>query len=109
MSTTMTTRDNFPVIDVTHKPKRMQGTNLRTMSTNQEPEAREVHESQVPQSVTLERAIQFYESNAYGENRVLYTQTAKWLREYMTKTIPVAEAPAEVANEAETDDAMRGR
>lgn len=106
---TMTTRDNFPVIDVTHKPKRMQGTNLRTMYANQESESQEVYESKVPQSITLERAIQFYESNAYGENRVLYTQTAKWLREYMTKTIPVAEAPAEVAEEAETEDAMRGR
>lgn len=107
MSATMTTRDNFPVIDVTHKPKRMQGTNLKTMS---EPESRqETFESNVPQSATLERAIQFYESNAQGEYKVLYSQTAKWLREYMTKTMPVVQVPQESPVEAETEDAMRGR
>lgn len=104
----MTTKDNFPVVDITHRPKRMQGTNLKTM-VDHETESNEVHESNVPQSATLERAIQFYESNAQGEYRVLYAQTAKWLREYMTKTMPVVEAPMESPVEAESEDAVRGR
>lgn len=108
MSMTMTTRENFPVVDVTHRPKRMQGDNLRTMAEHS-PEAQEVAESNVPQSATLERAIQFYESNAQGEYKALYTQTAKWLREYLTKTMPVVQVPTESPVEAETEDETRGR
>ena len=107
MSMTMTTRENFPVVDVTHRPKRMQGANLKTMIES-EPNQEKV-ESNVPQSATLERAIQFYESNATGEYKVLYAQTAKWLREYMTKTMPVVQVPVESPIEAEEDDATRGR
>lgn len=106
---TMTTRDNFPVIDVTHKPKRMQGSNLRNAIGVEPTQEQEVIESVVPQSATLERAIQYYEANATGEFRVLYTQTAKWLREYMTKTMPVAQVPQESPVEAETEDETRGR
>lgn len=104
----MTTRDNFPIVDVTHRPKRMQGDNLKTM-IDRDPEVQEPVESSVPQTATLERAIQFYESNAQGEYKVLYTQTAKWLREYMTKTMPVVELPQESPAEDESEDAMRGR
>lgn len=106
---TMTTRDHFPVVDVTHRPKRMQGTNLRNMADHESNSSQEVYESNVPQSATLERAIQFYESNATGEYRVLYAQTAKWLREYMTKTMPVAQVHQESPVEAETEDETRGR
>ena len=85
----MTTKDNFPVIDITHKPKRMQSDNLRAVS--QVTTAMEIDSptTSVPASPTLERAIEFYESHADGEYRTLYLQTAKWLREYMSKTIPV--------------------
>ena len=105
----MTTKDNFPVIDVTHKPKRLQGMNLRTMTDHNNTEGQETKEHNVPQSATLERAIQFYESNATGEYQVLYAQTAKWLREYMTKTIPVVNVPQESPVEAEPEDETRGR
>ena len=106
---TMTTRDHFPVVDVTHKPKRMQGANLRNMTSPDTDSSQDVYESNVPQSATLERAIQFFESNATGEYRVLYAQTAKWLREYMTKTMPVVNVPQESPVEAEPEDETRGR
>ena len=105
---TMTTKDNFPVIDVTHKPKRMQGTNLKTMNTNPVTTT-QMAETDVPQSATLERAIVYYESHAEVNFKVLYSQTAKWLREYMTKTMPVVQVPEESPVEAETEDETRGR
>ena len=87
---TMTTKDNFPVIDITHKPKRMQSENLKAV--NHVTTAMEVDTSvasNIPSTPTLERAIEFYETHADGEYRTLYLQTAKWLREYMSKTVPV--------------------
>lgn len=88
MSTT-TTKNGFPVIDVTHKPRRMQSDNLKAVSqvTTVESESNVV--SSVPTTPTLERAIEYYETHAEGEYRTLYLQTAKWLREFMSKTIPV--------------------
>ena len=87
----MTTKDNFPVIDITHKPKRMQSENLKSavqVTTAMESEINPMTSS-IPVSPTLERAIEYYESHAVGEFRVLYLQTAKWLRDYMSKDIPV--------------------
>ena len=94
----MTTKDKFPVIDITHKPKRMQGDNLKAVSSMTTAfEQEETHvTSSIPATPTLERAIEYYETHAVGEFRVLYSQTAKWLREYMTKSIPVKqETPVE--------------
>ena len=87
----MTTKDNFPVIDITHKPKRMQGENLKavaSVTTAMEYDDAPVT-SDIPATPTLERAIEYYETHAVGEFRLLYSQTSKWLREYMTKNIPV--------------------
>ena len=100
MSATMTTKDNFPVIDITHKPKRMQGDNLKAVSvmttayTVEQDDAPMTND--IPATPTLERAIEYYETHAVGEFRLLYLQTAKWLKEYMTKNIPVQqEVPVE--------------
>ena len=90
----MTTKENFPVIDITHKPKRMQGENLKavaTVTTAMEQDDAPLTNA-IPATPTLERAIEYYETHAVGEFRTLYAQTAKWLREYMTKSIP---APTE--------------
>lgn len=89
MSVTMTTKDNFPVIDITHKPKRMQSDNLKSAVQVATAKDADTPTSAIPVSPTLERAIEFYESHAEGEFRLLYLQTAKWLRDYMSKTVPV--------------------
>lgn len=89
MSVTMTTKDNFPVIDITHKPKRMQSDNLKAVSSVTTAMEVDSPASPVPATPTLERAIEFYETHAEGEYRTLYLQTAKWLREYMSKDVPV--------------------
>lgn len=87
MSDMGTVKDNFPVIDITHKPKRMQGDSFK------EPVKQEISEDvrrkEITElgTVTIERAIKFYETNAHGEYRVLYLQTAKWLREHLNKSV----------------------
>lgn len=87
----MTTKDNFPVIDITHKPKRMQSDNLKSAIhvTTATEQTDSPMTSAIPASPTLERAIEYYETHAVGEFRVLYLQTAKWLREYMSKDVAV--------------------
>lgn len=83
-----TSKDRFPVIDVTHKSKRSQAGNLEIAMKNSpsEPNSEEnVFPASVPKSITLERAIEFYESHSEGEYKTLYTLTAKWLRDYMSK------------------------
>lgn len=103
---TMTTKDNFPVIDVTHRPKRMQGTNLKTL--NDHPQETVAKDSNVPQTVTLERAIVFYETHAEGEHKVLYSQTAKWLREFMSRTVSTPNV-GETNESQEILEDLRGR
>ena len=89
MSDMTTVRSGFPVHDITHKPKRMQNANIRAALKEETPVSIAGAESDIPSVITLERAIHFYESNAEGEYANLYTQTAKWLREFMSRSIPV--------------------
>ena len=83
-----TTRNGFPVHDITHKPKRSQSGNLKSVKS-ETTAIEESHFSEVPSVVTPERAIAFYESHAEGEYKLLYSQTAKWLRDYMSRSVPV--------------------
>lgn len=85
----MTTKDNFPVIDITHRPRRMQSDNLKAVTSVTTAMEVDAPQSSVPATPTLERAIEFYETHAEGEYRTLYLQTAKWLRDYMSKDVPV--------------------
>lgn len=103
----MTTRDSFPVVDITHKPKRTQGDNIKAIQSE---EFRETTSegSTVPRIVTLERAIDFYESNSSGELSSLYLQTAKWLREFMSKSVPVVSDEMDIRAK-ELFDKARGR
>ena len=86
-----TVSDNFPVVDITHKPRRMQSDNLKVASNEEPVVSMSGVESDIPSVVTLERAINFYESHSTGEYKNLYSQTAKWLREFMSRTIQVEE------------------
>lgn len=89
MSDMTTVRKGFPVHDVTHKPKRMQNANLRAVLGEEKSLSLAGEESDVPTIITLERAIRYYETHAEGEYANLYTQTAKWLREFMSRNIHV--------------------
>ena len=82
----------FPVHDITHKPKRTQADNLRKAGVLDEaPTEENVVQSKIPQSPTVEGAIQFFEDNAKGEYKALYKSTATWLRKYLT--LKVKELP----------------
>lgn len=84
-----TVRSGFPVHDITHKPKRMQNDNLKAVLSEEKTVSLAGEETDVPNIVTLERAIKYYESHAEGDYANLYAQTAKWLIEYMSRSIPV--------------------
>lgn len=102
-----TVKDNFPVVDITHKPKRLQRDNLRSQQSEDSAVSLAGKESDVPSIVTLERAIKFYESHADGEYKNLYLQTAKWLREFMNKTVPVPSG-VDIDKAQELLDKVRG-
>ena len=85
MSDMTTTREGFTTIDVTHRPKRLQGDNIRALSEDVPEE--QVEGNFVPNVLTLERAIRYYESNAVGEMKHLYKQTAKWLRSLLDRSV----------------------
>ena len=89
MSDMTTVKSGFPVHDITHKPKRMQSANLKAVLREESTVSLAGEESNVPKIVTMERAITYYETHAEGEYANLYTQTAKWLREFMSRSIPV--------------------
>ena len=85
MGTTMNSR--FPVVDITHKPRRLQSDNVLQAGTkydSEEAQERSTPANSIPlHHVTLERAIQYYEANATGELSTLYRNTALWLRQLL--------------------------
>lgn len=86
----MTTTDKFPTVDITHKPKRSQGDNLKNANIDPDSpvEGAEISTSDIPTVLTVERAIRYYESHAEGELKSLYSQTAKWLTELIARKLP---------------------
>lgn len=116
MSELTTSRSGFPVIDITHKPKRLQRDNIIQAGTeyksNSDADSAEVPVSSVPlHNVTIERAIQYYESHATGELTTLYENTALWLRKLMSvgmgavyKAEERTRAESEAVNEAKKSD-----
>lgn len=74
----------FPVVDITHQPERYQRDNLIQAGTAQahtdEVETPDSPFTSVPlHNVTIERAIEYYETHAEGELATLYENTVKWL------------------------------
>lgn len=79
----------FPVIDISHKPKRYQnaeGTPYKqraNVQLNQVPSvsdfAKMAENLEIPSFITIEKVIKLYE----GSNNELFITTAKWLREYL--------------------------
>lgn len=72
------------VIDITHHSNRTQEGNLRAAGIiTDEVTTVAPNRTNIPQSITLETAIEFFNNNAHGEYATLYKQTAKWLTEYL--------------------------
>ena len=76
----------FPTIDITHQPERYQRDNLIQAGTAQvhtdDVETPDSPFASVPlHNVTIERAIEYYETHAEGELATLYENTAKWLND----------------------------
>lgn len=81
----------FPIIDITHKPKRKQADNLRDtesmMTIQQQNTDKDSCSSngvmlyEVPEGfITLEKAIAFYEKNS---EVTLFKFTAQWLNDFL--------------------------
>ena len=84
-----TSSHNFaPVKDITHKPKRLQGDNVKKALKErvEKPENEdEIRPKTTLGNFTLESAITYYENNAVGELEKLYKVTAQWLRLLLVK------------------------
>ena len=107
MNEVTTTSSFFPVKDVTHKPKRMQGDAIRQKYSESGMSNDNVAENTETLSViTLERAISHYKKlSADSVNGKLYSATAKWLEELLvTRTLKTEAAVKAVINEEKKDE-----
>lgn len=113
MSNYTTTKNFFPVKDVTHKPKRMQGDMIKIRErelgiVSDDPQA-DTEQTEGLSVVTLERAITYYKKMSSDQvNGNLYSATAKWLEELLVtrtlKTEAVAKAVIKGENINESED-----
>ena len=102
MSDITTTRNGFPVKDITHKPKRMQGDMIRLKEAESNTtNSQNVMGEETLTVVTLERAISYYKRMSADEtNGKLYSATAKWLEELLvTRTLKTEAAVKAVIKE----------
>lgn len=95
-----TTSSNFPVKDITHKPKRMQGDMIRLKESESGVVNTDstIDDSEPLRVITLERAISHYKKMSSDEtNGKLYSATAKWLEELLvTRTLKTEVAVKEL-------------
>lgn len=95
MNDTVAFSNAFPVEDISHKPKRMQGDAIRQKESEANPkEANTPETAPKSGSYTLERAIQYYEE--HSSESPLYQSTARWLKQLLlVKNYELKEAMAE--------------
>lgn len=96
-NTTVAGVANFPVQDITHKPKRQQGDMIRLKQLEEqgiEESPAKVQEDSTLKIITLERAISYYKRMSTDpKNGKLYEATAKWLEELLvTRTVKTSGA-----------------
>ena len=98
-----TTSSNFPVKDVTHKPKRMQGDMIRLKEAEQGvSEVENTTEAEPLNVITLERAISYYKKMSSDPiNGKLYNATSKWLEELLVTRTLKTEAAVKAVIEGE--------
>lgn len=107
-----TTSSSFPVKDVTHKPKRMQGDMIRLKEAEMGiAEDNPVKENEPLSVITLERAISYFKKMSSDDtNGKLYSATAKWLEELLVtrtlKTEAAVKAVTEGVNKNETAESV---
>lgn len=102
-----TTSSNFPVKDITHKPKRMQGDMIRLKESESDVSdtGSTVDSSEPLKVITLERAISHYKKMSSDEtNGKLYSATAKWLEELLVTRTLKTEAAVKALTEGESKD-----
>lgn len=104
--TTVGSVANFPVIDVTHKPKRKQGDMIRLKQRLEgrvdEDTPEETNANAPLKVITLERAISYYKRMSADEtNGKLYEATAKWLEELLVTRSSKTEAARKAVFEGE--------
>lgn len=103
----------FPIIDITHKPKRKQADNLRDtesmMTIQQQNTDKDSCSSngvmlyEVPEGfITLEKAIAFYEKNS---EVTLFKFTAQWLKYFLAYR---KAAIKEARKQAEAEEVVNG-
>ena len=104
-----TTSSSFPVKDITHKPKRMQGDMIKLREAEQGIINNEdsVSVNDTLSVITLERAISYYKRMSNDENNgKLYVATAKWLEELLvTRTLKTEAAVKAVIKEENKNEA----
>lgn len=111
-TTTVAGVASFPVEDITHKPKRMQGDMYKLKQKLEEVDNPDTPEESDDEGslkvITLERAIAYYKSKSNDEkNGELYKATAKWLSELLvtrssktlSKAVSNEESVEEILNE----------
>lgn len=96
-NTTVAGVANFPVQDITHKPKRQQGDMIHLKQLEEqgiEESPATVQEDSTLKIITLERAISYYKRmSSDPKNGKLYEATAKWLEELLvTRTVKTSGA-----------------
>lgn len=103
---TVSGTSNFPVTDITHKPKRQQADMLKLkqqIEGNVPVTEAEETAVDVPNVLTLERAISFYKRRAgLSELGKLYEATAKWLEELL-----VIRSPKTIQSQKEAFEAFK--
>ena len=100
---------NFPVQNITHKPKRQQGDMIRLKQLEEqgvEESPATVQEDSTLKIITLERAISYYKRMSTDpKNGKLYESTAKWLEELLvTRTVKTSEAVRSIVEEDSNAD-----
>lgn len=87
---TYTTTGRFPVVDITHHPKRTQGGNLnnrpdRIYVSEETDTPTQQEQGDVPRAITVENAIDYYTNKKTGNIQLakLYSATAVWLGDYL--------------------------
>lgn len=106
---TTTVSGSFPVQDISHKPKRMQGDAIRQKYGNTG-EDELTQKTSSPKVVTLERAINYYEELAEqgNDNAPMYVATVKWLRELLTIRSSKTEAVVKALFNAKLEEGVKG-